>query len=64
MKNKELCTTRTHYDGGQGGEQGLCLTLREIGWDNVLEVIPCYCGNGEYFYTIIYAGEVKDGKEN
>lgn len=57
MKHKELLTTRTHYDGNQYGEKGLCLTLREIGWENVLQVLPCYCGNGEYFYTIIYCEE-------
>ena len=51
----EIKTTRTHYDASErNGEAGLEATLNEIGWENVLQVLPCYCGCGEYFYTIIY----------
>ena len=54
----KLKTIRTHYDAikymGEVKEKGLETTLNEIGWENVLQVLPCYCGNGEYFYTIIY----------
>ena len=54
----KLKTTRTHYDAikymGEVKEKGLETTLNEIGWENVLQVLPCYCGNGECFYTIIY----------
>jgi hypothetical protein len=54
-------TIRTHYDSinrfEREIEKGLEATLNEIGWENVLQVLPCYCGNGEYFYTIIYKGD-------
>ena len=54
----EIKTTRTHYDPirhmEKVVEKGLEATLNEIGWENVLQVIPCYCGYGEYFYTIIF----------
>ena len=57
----EIKTTRTHYDPkkweGKVIEKGLEATLNDIGWENVLQVIPCYCGYGEYFYTIIYKEE-------
>lgn len=57
----KLKTTRTHYDPikymEEVKEKGLEATLNEIGWENVLQVIPCYCGYGEYFYTIIYKGD-------
>lgn len=33
---------------------GLEKTLNKIGYENVLQVLPMYCGGGEYFYTIIY----------
>lgn len=26
----------------------------KIRWNNVQQILSCYCGNGEYFYTIIY----------
>lgn len=45
-------TTRCNYD--TGGYGGLDATLNKIGWENVKQVLPCYCGGGEYFYTIIY----------
>lgn len=55
-------TIRTHYEpirehhaiGTILKEKGLQETLNDIGWENVLQVLPCYCGNGECFYTIIY----------
>ena len=54
----EIKTIRTHYDQimwrEEVKEKGLEATLNDIGWENVLQVLPCYCGNGEYFYTIIY----------
>ena len=54
----EIKTIRTHYDARERfGEAGLEETLNDIGWENVLQVLPCYCGNGEYFYTIIYKGD-------
>ena len=57
----EIKTIRTHYDPinymEEVKEKGLEATLNEIGWENVLQVLPCYCGNGEYFYTIIYKEE-------
>lgn len=49
----EIKTIRTHYDANQV-EKGLEVTLNDIGWENVLQVLPCYCGYGECFYTIIY----------
>jgi hypothetical protein len=57
----EVKTIRTHYDRmmyrERELEKGLEETLNEIGWENVLQVLPCYCGNGECFYTIIYKGD-------
>lgn len=54
----KIRTIRTHYDSinrfEREIEKGLEETLNDIGWENVLQVLPCYCGNGEYFYTIIY----------
>lgn len=53
----KIKTIRTHYETHYGKyreEKGLEATLNDIGWENVLQVIPCYCGSGEYFYTIIY----------
>ena len=37
-----------------GAYVGLEKTLNKIGYENVLQVLPMYCGGGEYFYTIIY----------
>ena len=63
-------TIRTHYEpirehhaiGNTLKEKGLEKTLNDIGWENVLQVLPCYCGNGEYFYTIIYKENEHDGE--
>ena len=49
----KVCSTRTHFDGSRN-ELGLTETINEIGYENVLQILPCYCGCGEYFYTIIY----------
>ena len=49
----KVCSTRTHFDGSRS-ELGLTATINEIGYENVLQILPCYCGGGEYFYTIIY----------
>lgn len=49
----KVCSTRTHFDGGRN-ELGLSERINEIGYENVLQILPCYCGGGEYFYTIIY----------
>lgn len=61
----EIKTTRTHYDPmsyhGEVKEKGLQAVLNEIGWENVLQVLPCYCGYGEYFYTIIYKVVKEEG---
>lgn len=46
-------TTRVHYDG-HNGEQSLCDKINSIGYENILQILPCYCGSGEHFYTIIY----------
>ena len=57
----EIKTTRTHYDPikweGKVTEKGLEATLNEIGWENVLQVIPVCLDYGEYFYTIIFKEE-------
>lgn len=53
-------TLRTHYDPIPAAykEKGLEGIINEIGWENILQIMPCYCGHGEYFYTVIYkAGE-------
>lgn len=49
----KVCSTRTRFDGGKC-DLGLTETINEIGYENVLQILPCYCGYGEYFYTIIY----------
>lgn len=49
-------TIRTHYEPHYK-ELGLEATLNKIGYENVLQVLPCYCGENEYFYTIIYRSE-------
>lgn len=50
-------TIRTHYDVC-GEEKGLEATINKIGYKNILQILPCYCGGSEYFYTIIYQEEV------
>ena len=44
---------RCHFDK-YGADVGLEEALNKIGYENVLQVLPMYCGGGEYFYTIIY----------
>ena len=36
------------------GGYGLADTINEIGYENILQILPCYAGQGEYFYPIIY----------
>ena len=55
---KTVNAVRCHYDTGGYRNQGLCETINEIGIENVFQIIPCYCGNGMYFYTIIYDADV------
>lgn len=43
----KIYTTRTHYNG-------LEILINDIGYENILQILPCYCGGNEYFYTIIY----------
>ena len=54
----KVCSLRTHFDGS-GSEQGLTSTINEIGYENILQILPCYCGGGEYFYTIIYKDDTQ-----
>ena len=35
-------------------DQELEDVLNEIGWHNVLQIIPCYIGLDTFLYTIIY----------
>lgn len=35
-------------------------TINTIGYENILEIIPIYLGEGEYAYTIIYKGGTQD----
>lgn len=44
-------------------ELGLEGTLNKIGYENVLQVLPCYLGQGEYFYTIIYKDDEADDND-
>lgn len=47
-------TTRTHYKNiGKSLEK----TINEIGYENILQILSCYGGCGECYYTIIYKGE-------
>lgn len=50
-------TVRTHYYKPNSNELELEKIINNIGYENVLQIIPCYCGHGEYFYTIIYEEE-------
>ena len=52
---ERIRTKRTHYEGWEHiGEVGLEEEINQIGYENILQILPCYCGVGEYFYTIIY----------
>jgi hypothetical protein len=53
----KVFSTRTHFDSGRN-ELGLTETINKIGYENVLQILPCYCGDGECFYTIIYKEEI------
>lgn len=54
-------TTRVHYDrydvGAAQYEPSLEYTLNEIGYENVLQILPTYHDGGEAMYTIIYKEE-------
>lgn len=54
-------TTRVHFDrydvGGKQYEPSLEYTLNEIGYENILQILPTYHGGGEVMYTIIYKEE-------
>ena len=49
----KVFSIRTHFDEGRN-ELGLTETINKIGYENILQILPCYRGSGEYFYTIIY----------
>ena len=53
---------RCNYDTGGYAHGGLTNTINYIGWENIKAVLPCYCGNGEYFYTIIYDANFSNTK--
>ena len=36
---------------------GLADTINQIGYENILQILPCYDGGNECFYTIIYKTE-------
>ncbi len=46
-------TTRTHYEANVD-EAGLETTINNIGYENVLQIMPTYYGGGEVAYTIVY----------
>ena len=53
-------TLRTHYQEiPSSNELGLEKTINNIGYENILEILPCYAGEDEYFYTIIYEEKEK-----
>lgn len=58
----KVCATRTHFDGTRC-ESGLVETINTIGYENILQILPCYCGMGEYFYTIIYKDSESEDTE-
>lgn len=59
-----VCATRTHFEEVKMiGELGLTETINKIGYENILQILPCYCGMGEYFYTIIYKDLESEGAE-
>lgn len=49
----KVSTIRTHYEKKQD-ELGLEETINNIGYENVLEIMPTYYGQGEVAYTIVY----------
>ena len=54
-------TMRCHYDEHEyRNERSLEDTINEIGYENILNVLPTYYGCGEVAYTIIY----KESEEN
>ena len=46
-------TTRTHFEP-RDDEVGLEKIINDIGYENVLQIMPTYYGGGEVAYTIIY----------
>ena len=55
----KIKTLRVHFDASSY-ELSLEDTINKIGYENILQVMPIYCGGGEYFYTIIYVEKVSD----
>ena len=49
----KVATIRTHYEANKN-ELGLEETINNIGYENVLEIMPTYYGQGEVAYTIVY----------
>ena len=49
----KVLTIRTHYEANKN-ELGLEETINNIGYENVLEIMPAYYGQGEVGYTIVY----------
>jgi len=48
---KPIFTARCHYEK-------LSEYLNAIGEEDILYIIPNYCGSGEYFYTIIHTANI------
>jgi len=54
-------TIRTHYEKNVD-EDGLEATINNIGYKNILQIMPTYYGGVEVAYTIIYKKEESEEK--
>jgi len=52
-KQMKVKTIRVHYEE-RADEVGLEKTINNIGYENILQILPTYYGGGEVAYTIIY----------
>jgi hypothetical protein len=50
--NGEIKTVRCHYEK-------LSDYINQVGYENILNILSCYGGCGEYFYTLVYKNEIE-----
>lgn len=49
----KVCATRTRFRESKV-DRGLVATINVLGYENILQILPCYSEGGECIYTIIY----------
>jgi len=55
---KNIRTVRTHYE--KLAEKLNCINRSE---GKILNILPCYCGQNEYFFTVIYSNMMANLKD-